>query len=80
MGPIEIELPDGMEAQINSHVDEQPPSPGKSEFVRDAIRRLLAFDGRPRFRSGIYVSQQQIESVEAVSLEDVNAEQAAGSD
>lgn len=42
MATLNVKVPDGMEADIEAFLAEHPHYLNKSEFVRDAIRHLLA--------------------------------------
>lgn len=75
MGTFELELPDGMEDEIETYLDEADYYTGKSELIRDAVRHLLRSEHSSSQDRDVHVNQQQIERVDADSLEDVKSEQ-----
>jgi hypothetical protein len=75
MGTFELELPDGMEEDIEARLDESNHYTSKSELIRDAVRHLLQSDGSATYPGSIHINQQQIDWVDADTLEDVKSEQ-----
>jgi Arc/MetJ-type ribon-helix-helix transcriptional regulator len=75
MGTFELELPDGMEEDIESHIDESNRYTSKSELIRDAVRHRLESRESLSYSGSIRINQQQIDHVEADSLDDVKSEQ-----
>lgn len=75
MGTFGIELPEGMEAVIEEQVEESGLYTSKSELIRDAVRHLLQSGASPARDASVHVNHQQIDRVDADSLEDVKSEQ-----
>lgn len=74
MGTLEIELPDGLETEIEEYIEDRGTYLSKSELIRDAVRHLLRSESMVSDES-VRVNQQQIDRVDADSLEDVKSEQ-----
>lgn len=74
-GAFEIELPEGIEEDIETHLTENGQYTSKSELIRDAIRHLLYSEDASGKDRGIHVNQQQIDRVDADSLEEIKSEQ-----
>ncbi|TQQ78738.1 hypothetical protein EGH24_12890 [Halonotius terrestris] len=75
METFELELPDGMEDDIEEYLSENNYYLNKSELMRDALRHVLYSENPPGYNGSIHVNQQQIDRVDSDSLEDVKSEQ-----
>jgi Arc/MetJ-type ribon-helix-helix transcriptional regulator len=74
MGSFELELPDGLEEQIDTYLDETSQYLSKSELVRDAVRRVLENDTTAGVSGEVYINSQHVDTVRTESLKDVKAE------
>lgn len=72
MGSITVKVPDEMEAEVEGYLATHPYYLNRSEFVRDAVRRVLEEDREPPLAPEF---EQQVEQAEErgefVPLEDV---------
>jgi Arc/MetJ-type ribon-helix-helix transcriptional regulator len=75
MGTFELELPDGMEEDFEANLDESNQYTSKSELIRDAVRHHLQSEHSVAYSGSIHINQQQIDRVDADTLEDVKSEQ-----
>ena len=74
VGSFELELPDGLEEQIDTHLKETSGYLSKSELVRDAVRRFLEDNADGPSGNRIYLNSQHISTLRTESLKDVKAE------
>ncbi|MDR5656983.1 ribbon-helix-helix domain-containing protein [Halodesulfurarchaeum sp. HSR-GB] len=72
MSTLNVKVPDEMDEDIDTFLEDHPHYLNKSEFVRDAVRHLLK---EPQLseqaREDIRVSREQIDSGDVVSLDDL---------
>ena len=72
MGSITIKVPDEMESEVDGYLDTHPYYLNRSEFVREAVRRVLEKDREPALSPEF---ERQVERAEErgefVPLEDV---------
>jgi len=72
MSTLNVKIPDEMEEDLETFLEEHPHYLNRSELVRDALRHLI---DAPRLseqaREDIRVSREQIAAGETVPLEDI---------
>lgn len=72
MPTLNVKVPEGMEDDIEAYLADHPHYLNKSEFVRDALRRLLESPAlSERTLEDDRVSREQIDRGDTVPLEDL---------
>lgn len=72
MGSMTVKVPDEMESEVDGYLDRHPYYLNRSEFVRDAVRRILEEDREPALSPEFERRVEQAEERgEFVPLEDV---------
>jgi Arc/MetJ-type ribon-helix-helix transcriptional regulator len=72
MSTLNVKIPDEMEEDLETFLEDHPHYLNRSELVRDALRHLIDSQSlSDRALEDIQVSRKQIEAGKTVSLENV---------
>jgi Arc/MetJ-type ribon-helix-helix transcriptional regulator len=72
MSTLNVKIPDEMEDDLETFIEDNPHYLNRSELVRDALRHLMDSPRlTDRAREDIQVSREQIAAGETVALEDL---------
>lgn len=70
MSTLNVKIPDGMEADLESFLEENPQYLNKSELVRDALRHVLASGKNSVPATGAPSEDDPLFSAPAVTVDD----------